>query len=64
MAISLKAARVDAGFTQSEAARKLKICKGTLANYENHRTVPDIEKSKEIAALYNREVNEIIFFKK
>lgn len=64
MAISLKAARVDVGLTQSEAAQRLKISKGTLANYEKYRTVPDIEKSKEIAALYKREVNELIFFKK
>ena len=64
MAISLRAARVDVGLTQSEAAKKLKISKGTLINYEKYRTVPDIEKSKEIAALYERDVNEIIFFRK
>lgn len=62
MAIYLKAARVNAGFTQEEAAQKLGISKGTLANYEAYRTIPDVELAKKIAALYQLSVNEIIFF--
>ena len=64
MAIHLKAARVNAGFTQREAAKELNISKGTLANYENYKTIPDIEMSKKIAALYRTTVNDIIFFAK
>lgn len=62
MAIHLKAARVNAGYTQAAAAKKLKISKGTLANYEKYRTKPDIELSKRMAELYNTTVDNIIFF--
>ena len=62
MAIHLKAARVNAGYTQEEAAKQLNISKGTLANYEKYRTKPDIEMSKKIAVLYRTTVDNIIFF--
>lgn len=62
MAIHLKAARVNAGLTQSEAAKELNISKGTLANYEKYKTKPDIEMSKKIAELYGTTVDDIIFF--
>lgn len=61
MAITLKAARVNAGLTQKEAAKKLKISKGTLANYEMYKTKPDIELAKRIAVLYGTTVDGIIF---
>lgn len=61
MAITLKAARVNAGFTQKEAAHRLKISKGTLASYEMYRTKPDIERAKQIAELYGTTVDGIIF---
>lgn len=62
MAMHLKAARVNAGYTQETAAEKLNISKGTLANYEKYKTKPDIEMSKKIAALYGVTVDDIIFF--
>lgn len=62
MPIQLKAARVNAGYTQAEAAKALGISKGTLLNYEKYRTKPDIELSKQIAQLYKTTVDEIIFF--
>ena len=64
MAMHLKAARVNAGYTQKNAAEKLNISKGTLANYEKYRTKPDIEMSKKIAELYGLTVDDIIFFAK
>ena len=63
VAMTLKAARVNAEMTQLEAAKALKISKSTLSNYEKYRTIPDIERSKQIAALYGCTVNDIIFFK-
>ena len=63
MAITLKAARVNAELSQQEAANRLGISKNTLSNYEKYRTIPDIKMSKRIAALYNCSVNDIIFFK-
>ena len=62
MAITMKAARVNAGFTLEEAANALKISKNTLMNYEKYRTKPNIEKAKLMANLYGMTVNEIIFF--
>ncbi len=63
MAITLKAARVNAELTQKEAAQALGISKTTLLNYEKYKTVPDIEKSKQIAKLYGMAIDDIIFFK-
>lgn len=64
MAITLKAARVNAGLTQREAAKKLGISKGTLASYEMYKTKPDIERAKQIADLYGTTVDGIIFLPK
>lgn len=61
VAITLKAARVNAGLTQKEAAKRLNISKSTLASYEMYRTKPDIEKAKQIADLYGTTVDGIIF---
>lgn len=64
MAITLKAARVNAGLTQKEAAKKLNISKGTLASYEMYRTIPSVDTAKKIADLYGLEVDGIIFLPK
>lgn len=64
MAITLKAARVNAGLTQREAAKKLGISKATLASYEMYKTKPDIERAKQIADLYGTTVDGIIFLPK
>lgn len=64
MAITLKAARVNANLTQEEAANKLGISRQTLRNYESYRTKPDIEISKKLSELYNLTVDDIIFFNK
>ena len=62
MAIHLKAARVNAGKTQTEAAKEIGISKGTLASYEMYRTKPDIETAEKIAATYGMSVDDIIFY--
>ena len=69
MAVHLKAARVNAGLTQSEVVTELrekgyKISKNTLVSYELYRTMPDIETAKALATLYGMTVDNIIFFKK
>lgn len=61
MAITLKAARVNAGLTQMEAAKMLNISKGTLASYEKYKTVPGIDVAQRIAGLYGLAVDGIIF---
>lgn len=59
MAMTPKAARVNAGFTQIEAAERLNISKGTLASYEMYRTKPDIDTAQAMAALYGVSVDDI-----
>ena len=61
MAITLKAARVNANLTQKDAAELLKISKQTLANYEMYKTIPSIEMAQKIADLYGMKVDGIIF---
>ncbi len=59
MAMSLAAARINAGLSQEAAAKALHISRNTLSNYENYKTIPDIDKGKEMAALYGVSVDEI-----
>lgn len=61
MAISLRAARINSNMTQTQAAGKLGITKGTLASYELGKTVPTITMAKKIAKLYGLTVDDIIF---
>lgn len=63
MAVTLKAARVNAELTQKEAAEKLGISKQTLANYEMYKTKPDIEMANKMVALYDLPVDAIIFLR-
>lgn len=62
MAISMKAARVNAGLTQKQAAKELGMSKNTLANYESGISVPKIDVAQKMAALYGLSVNDISFF--
>lgn len=62
MALSLKAARIDARLKLTEAAKALEISRNTLGNYEKYKTIPDIEMAYKMAALYHRSVDELKFF--
>ncbi len=61
MKITLKAARVNAGLTQSDVVKKVGINKGTLVNYERFRTIPDVETAKKLATIYGLSINDLIF---
>jgi putative transcriptional regulator len=61
MAITLKAARVNVGLTQSEAAKKLGIATDTLRMYESGKTFPDVPTIKKIEGLYHVSYNDIHF---
>lgn len=50
--ISLKAARVNAGLSQKEAANKLGISNKTLCSWENGKTFPDQPMIEKICVLY------------
>lgn len=59
--ISMKAARVNAGLSQEQAARLLGISKSTLQSYESGQTVPDILLSRKIEIVYGFPTDYIFF---
>ena len=59
--ITLRAARVNAGLPQKEAAKQLGISQATLQNYENGATVPSWDVVEQIETLYNYPANFIFF---
>lgn len=61
MAMTLKTARVNKGFTQKEAAELIGIGCDTLSNYENGKTYPDIPILKSIEKVYDIEYKDLIF---
>lgn len=63
MAITIRAARVNAGLTQTEVANAVNKTKNTIASYESYVTVPDITTAKAMAKLFNMTVDEIVWAK-
>ena len=61
MAMSLKAARVNAKLTQRDAAKKLGITIQSLSHYETGKRVPNIFQARDMATLYGVPIDEIIF---
>lgn len=61
MSITLKAARVNTGLTQKEAAKALGIAVDTLGHYERGKRYPDVEMIQKIEKLYGLSYNEIDF---
>lgn len=59
--LTLKAARVNAGLTQAEAAKKIGVSDATLLNYEKGRAFPDVRVLKRIEDVYGVEYKNIIF---
>ena len=53
MKITLKALRVNAGFTIEKASKELGISKVTLRSYESKKTIPNIEMLSKMLKLYN-----------
>jgi len=61
MIITFRAARVNAGLSQEDAAKKMGISVYTLANYEAGKTFPDVPAIKRIEELYGVEYKDIFF---
>ncbi len=59
--ITLKALRVNAGMTQKEVAKILKVSNKTLSSWENGTTYPKTNYIDAICNLYNVEYNHINF---
>ena len=60
--ISLKAARVNAGLNQIEAAKCLGISVETLSNYERGRSFPDVIMLKKLEDTYGVNYENLLFF--
>jgi DNA-binding XRE family transcriptional regulator len=61
MAISIKAARVNAGLTQTEVGEAVGKTKNTISSYEAYETTPDITTAQAMAALFGMSVDDIIW---
>ena len=51
--ISLAAARVNAGYTQKEVAKRLNMGERTIQRWESGKTAPTVVKFIELCRLYN-----------
>lgn len=60
--ITLKALRVNAGYTQIEAAKALGVTPETLSNWERAKSFPTVPQIKEIEKLYSTSYADIQFF--
>lgn len=61
MQVTLKAARINAGLTQKEAAKELNVSKDTISNWERGQSFPDVMDIKRIEKLYRVMYADIIF---
>jgi len=59
--ITLRAARVNAGFSLKEASKLIGISAATLRNYEVGKTSPNWENVAKISRLYNFPADYIFF---
>lgn len=59
--MTLKALRVNAGYTQIEAAKALGVTPETLSNWERAKTFPTVPQIKEIEKLYSTSYADIQF---
>lgn len=62
--ISMKAARVNAGKTQDEVAKALKVAKQTIVSWESGKTSPTVEKAREFCDFCNAPYDAISFLRK
>lgn len=61
MPITLKAARMNKGYNQDDAAKLIGISSDTLSNYERGKSFPDVPIIKKIEEVYGIKYDEIIF---
>lgn len=61
MQVTLKAARINAGLTQRDAARKIGITVDTLGNWERGKSFPTVVQLPIIEQIYTVKYDDIIF---
>ena len=57
--ISLAAARVNAGMTQEDVSKSMKISKNTLVNWEKGLSEPTITQGRKLSEIYNIPLDNI-----
>lgn len=61
MKLSLKAARVNAGYNQGQAAAQIGVSRDTIRNWERGRSFPSAIQIKKIETLYGIPYDNILF---
>lgn len=61
MPMTLKAARVNCGLTQEEAAKRIGVSLYTIGNWESYKTFPDALQILKIQDVYNVCYDDLIF---
>ena len=59
--ITLKAARINAGFSQCDAAKEINVATSTLRNWENGKTYPKQNYIELLCRLYGVTYENIFF---
>ena len=58
---TLKAIRVNNGWSQEETAQLYQVSKETISNYENYKTYPDVPVIERILKVTGLKYDDIIF---
>ncbi len=61
MKISLRAARTNKGFTQTQASKKIGVSKDTISKWERGECVPNLKYIPAIEAAYSVKYDDLIF---
>lgn len=61
MKVTLRAARINAGHTQREAAKLIGVTVDTVGNWERGKSFPDALQIKRIESAYNTHYDDLIF---
>ena len=62
--ISLAAARVNAGMTQKEVAKKLRVSHVSVINWEKGKSTPSYATMQALSRMYNIPIDNIFLFNK
>lgn len=63
MKLTLKAARVNKGLTQKDAAKLMGVSRNVISNWERQISFPDVLQVKRIEEVYGLQFQEIIFYR-
>lgn len=59
--VSIRTLRVEAKMTQEELASRLHVTRQAISNYERGRTHPDIDQLKDLADIFNVDLESLIY---